>query len=415
MNFVVQGLKMVSPTNANFVSYETLYDVTVTGGLAANIQTKIGEDTTRKILSQQAAEICEIEIVPPIVAATGAAEALEQVKLIIDGEQYLGGDRMIIRADLDSMYAPPKPSNLGEVQTGVNQGKRNVFKFGLGLPDLAGVINMSPWRIIENTTPKTEVEGNIDIEILVGNTPITGDFRIILKGWRYRTQETINKFMRAVYGQARRVGMLDPVSGRDFSFTYPAVPTNTENFTKLIGGDDQDPNQVTVKRLLRWARNGKATTPNTDFAMSFDDGNVDTRDQEMEFDVNRDKVLVFNKLGVRPGTNNLFTKVEINNEVMTREENVPSAKNDLIFGRKTAIGAGITAFLHDFRQLPAIQPLFISNETGEVIIRDDGTAVADGTNFGNGTLVVLDALEVFDPLFDRSAAVVTPAPQGTRI
>lgn len=406
---------MVSPTNANFVSYETLYDVTVTGGLAANIQTKIGEDTTRKILSQQAVEICEVEIVSPIIAASGIGEALEQIKLVIDGEQYLGGDRLIIRGDLDSMYAPPKPSNLGEIQTGENQGKRNVFKLGLGLPDLAGIIDMAPWRIIENTTAKTRVEGNIDVEILVGNTALTGDFRIILKGWRYRTQETINKFMRAVYGQARRVGMLDPVSGRDFSFTYPAIQTKTENFTKLIGGNDQDPNQVNVKRLLRWARNGKATTPNTDFAMSFDDNNVDTRDQDMDFDVTRDRVLIFNKIGVRPGTNNLFTKVEINNEVMTREETVPSAKNDLIFGRKTAVGAGITSFLHDFRQLPAIQPLFISNETGEVIIRDDGTAIADGTNFGNGSLVVLDALEVFDPLFDRSPNIVTPAPQGTRV
>jgi len=402
---------MVSPTNANFVSYETLYDITVTGGLAANIRTLIGEDTTRNILAQQAAEICELEIVPPITGG-GAGEALEQIRLVIDGQVYLGGNNVIIRADLDSLFAPPKPSNLGEIQTGQNQGKRNVFKFGLGLPDLAGVINAQPWKIVENTTVKTRVEGNIDVEILVGNTPVTGDFRVILKGWRYRTQETINKFLRAVYGQARRVPLIDPVSGRDFSFTYPAIPTNTENFTKTIGGDDQDPRQVHVERILRWARNSRATTPNTDYQLSFDDNNVDTRDENMSFDVPRDRVIILTKVGVRPGTNHLFTKVEINGEVMTQEETVPAAKNDLIFGRKTATGGGITAFQHDFRQMPAIQPLYISNETGEIILRDDGTAIADGTNFGNGSLVVLDGLNIFDPLFDRSAAVVTPAPQG---
>lgn len=406
---------MVTPTNANFVSYETLYDVTVTGGLAANIRTKIGEDTTRKILSQQAVEICEVEIVPPTVGGTGAGEALEQIKLIIDGEQYLGGDHLIIRADLDSLFAPPKPSNLGEIQTGVNQGKRNVFKLGLGLPDLAGIIQAMPGKILENTTAKTRLEGNIDVEVLVGNTAILADFRIILKGWRYRTQETINKFLRAVYGQAKRIPMMDPVSGRDFSFTYPAIATSTENFTKTIGGDDQDPNKVLVRRLLRWARNSKATTPNTDYSLSFDDDNVDTRDEDMEFDVPRNRLLIVNKLGVRPGTNHLFTKVEINNEVMTREETVPAAKNDLIFGRKTAIGAGIQAFAHDFRQLPALQPLFISNETGEIIIRDDGTAIPDGTNFGSGSLVVLDALEILDPNFDRQSEVIRQAPQGTRI
>lgn len=406
---------MVTPTNSNFVSYENLYDITVTGGLAANLRTNIGEDTTRKILAQQAVEICQIEIVSPLVGATGVGEALEQIRFVIDGQVYLGGNNVIIRADLDSNYSPPLPTNQGENLSGVQQVQRNNFKLGLGLPDLAPVINAQPWRIIENTTVKTRVEGNIDVEVLVGNTAILADFRIILKGWRYRTQETIQKYMRAVYGQPRRVPMIDPVSGRDFSFTYPAIPANTENFTKLIGGDAQDPNQVNLRRILRWARNGIATTPNTDFAMSFDDSNVDTRDQNMELSVPRDRVVVLTKLGVRPGTNHLFTKVEVNGEILTQEETVPAAKNDLLFGRDptSATGGAITMFLHKFQQLPHLQPLFISNETGEVIIRDDGTAVADGTNFGAGSLVVLDGFEVNDPLFDRVPAVVTrpPSPQ----
>lgn len=396
---------MVNPTDANFVSYETLYDKTITGGVAANIRTNIGEDDNRKILAQQAFEITEIEIVSPIVAATGVGEALEQIIPVIDGKLYLGGDQVLIRADLDSMFAPPKPSNLGEVVSGPSQGKRMVFKLGTGLPDLAGVIDSEPWRIIENTTIKTRVKGNLDFQFLVGNTAITGDFRIIAKGWRYRTSQTIEKFMRAVYGQPRSVPYIDPVSGRDFSFIYPARTISASKFTELIGGEDQPPAGVNVKRLLRWARNKIATTPNTPYDFSFDDGKVNERSNDMDFDVNPNQLIAFTKLGIRPGTNNLLVDIQVNDNTMTQEEAVPSAKNDLIFGRKTAVGAGITAFAHDFRELPQIQQITVSNETGKVRIKDDGTAVAAGLNFGAGTLVVLDALEIQNPAFERQQVV----------
>lgn len=401
---------MVNPTNSNFVSYETLYDVTVTGGVAADIRAKAGEDNNRKILAQQAAEITEIEIVSPVTAGAGVGEALEQIIPVIDGKLYLGGDQVIIRGDLDAMYTPPKPSNLGEIVSGPHQGIRKVFKLGTGLPDLAGVINSEPWRIIENTTIKTRVNGTIDFEYLVGNTALVDDVRIIAKGWRYRTKQTIEKYMRAVYGQPHRVPYLDPVSGRDFSFTYPARSITADKFVELIGGEDQPPEGVNVKRLLRWARNKLATTPNTPYALSFEDGNVNTREQNMDFDVLADKVITLLKLGVRPGTNHLLSDVEINNEVLTQEETVVSAKNDLLFGRKTATGAGITSYLHDFRQLPHIQPLSISNETGKIRIKDDGTAIAAGLNFGAGSLVVLDALEIQNPAFARQQVVTRSPP-----
>lgn len=400
---------MVNPTDANFVSYETLYDKTVTSTPAANIRANIGEDDNRKILAQQAIEITEIEIVSPLIAASGIGEALEQIVPVVDGKLYLGGDQILIRGDLDSMFAPPKPSNLGEVTSGPNQGKRMVFKLGTGLPDLAGVIDSEPWRIIENTTIKTRVKGNLDFQYLIGNTAITGTFRVIAKGWRYRTAQTIEKFMRMVYGQPRRVPYIDPVSGRDFSFTYPARTISADKFTELIGGEDQPPEGVNVKRLLRWARNLIATTPNTPFDLSFDDGKVDARSNNMDFDVDPNELLAFMKLGIRPGANNLLVDIRVNDNTMTSEEAVVSAKNDLIFGRKTATGAGITSFLHDFRELPQIQQITVSNETGVVRIKDDGTAVAAGANFGAGTLVVLDALQIQNPAFERQQ-VVTRTP-----
>lgn len=401
---------MVTPTKSERVTYETLYDITITGGVAAATRADMGEDNTRKLLSQEVAEITEIEIVSPIVAGTGAGEALEQIIPKIDGKLYLGGDQIIIRGDLDSMTAPPKPSNLGDIQVGPNQGKRSVFKLGTGLPDLAGVIDAAPWRISENTTIKTRLEGKIDFQYLIGNTALIDDFRVIAKGWRYNTKAVIEDFMRKVYGKTRTVPFVDPLTGRDFSYDIQPKAINADKFTELIGGEDQDPAAVNVKRLLRWARNGVATTPNTDFAMSFDDNNVDTREQDMDFTVTKDNLIVINRLGVRPGTNHLISKIEVNTNRMMQEETIITAKNDLLFGRKTAIGVAITSFLHDFRQLPQIQPVTISNETGKVIIKDNGTAIADGSNFGAGSLVVLDAIQVFNPNFSRRGQVATAPP-----
>ena len=399
---------MVSPTQSDRVTYETLFDVTITGGVAANIRAKMGEDTARKLLSGQASEITEIEIVSPIVAGTGAGEALEQIIPVIDGKLYLGGDQVIIRGDLDSMYAPPKPSNLGEVTTGPNQGKRTVFKLGTGLPELAGIIDREPWRISENTTIKTKVKGTIDFEYLIGNTAIIGDFRVIARGWKYETTGVIERYMRLVYGVPRTVPFTDPMTGRDFTYTVPAKTIKAENFTELIGGDDQPTDQVTVKRILRWARNKIATTPNTKFPLSFDDGNVNARSNDMDFDIDNENLLVINKMGVRPATNHLSTRVEVNSLEMLKIETVISAYNDLLFGRKTAIGVGITAFQHDFRELPMLQPITISHETGIVSILDNGTADAAGQNFGAGTMIVIDGIQVFDPSFATRGANTVP-------
>ncbi len=401
---------MVTPTSSRRVTYETLYDVTITGGKAADIRENMGEDTARKLLSQEAAEITEIEIISPLVAGTGAGEALEQIVPVIDGKLYLGGDQIIIRGDLDSVFTPPKMTVKGEVVTGPNQAKRTVFKFGTGLPDLAGVIDAAPWRIAENTTIKTRVEGKIDVQFLVGNTAIIGDFRVILKGWRYNERSTIEEFMRRVYGQPRPVGFIDPLTGRDFSYVVPAKQINADKFTELIGGEDQPEDAVNVKRLLRWARNAKATTPNTDFALSFDDDNVVARDNDMDFVVDENNLIVVNRLGIRPGTNHLLTKIEVNTNKMMQEETIIDALNDLFYGREetSSIGAAVSVFEHKFRKLPNIQPVTISNETGKVVILDDGTAIADGTNFGNGSLVVLDAIQVFDPNFSRRGATTVP-------
>ena len=406
---------MVSPTSSGRVTYETLYDVTITGGVAANIRDNMGEDDARKLLSQEAAEITEIEIISPLVAATGVGEALEQIIPRIDGKLYLGGDQVIIRGDLDSLFAPPKPANRGEVDSGPNQGKRMVFKLGTGLPDLAGIIDQQPWKIAENTTIKTRVEGKIDFEFLVGNTAIIGDFRVIAKGWRYNERSVIEDFMRRVYGTPRSVGFIDPQTRRDFSYIVPAKTINADKFTELIGGEDQPDNAVNVKRLLRWARNSRATTPNTDYVVSFEDNNVDSRDQDMKFSVDENNLIIFNRLGVRPGANHLFTKVEVNTNRMMQEETVLDAFNDRLFGRDllSATGAAISVFEHKFQELPMLQPITISNETGQVIFRDDGTAIADGTNFGAGSLVVLDAIQVFNPNFARRGQSIQVPPIST--
>ena len=49
---------------------------------------------------------------------------------------------------------------------------------------------------------------------------------------------------------------------------------------------------------------------------------------------------------------------------------------------------------HRFRPMPGIEPVFGHGETAKVQILDDGTAIPDGTNFGDGSLVCIECLQI---------------------
>ena len=190
--------------------------------------------------------------------------------------------------------------------------------------------------------------------------------------------------------------MFDKNVMRSFNLTYGAIPATKENWGKLIGGQDQDGksgSEIIVKKLLRWARNAKATTANTRYTLEEENSNVDSEYNNMKFDLDDDELYIINKLGVIAGTNHQQTFIRVNDIDILDAYTSPNY-NPLIFGRDTETAAVLEVYNHRFRPFPSIDPVFIHGETGKVQILDDGTAIADGSNFGAGSLVVLEAITI---------------------
>jgi hypothetical protein len=192
------------------------------------------------------------------------------------------------------------------------------------------------------------------------------------------------------------------MANRTFAVTYPAKRAIAKEITHLIGGQDQEQDETHINKFFRWSRNGSATTANTNYDLSFESSNVDTEDQNLDWNVDSDELRIIQGLGVRAGANHLTTKVEANSETMlsinTRQAladpDGTRGDNELFFGRglNSTVGANVGVQEHSFLPTPRIFPIAGHNETLKVQYLDNGTAIADGTNFGAGSLTVVDGL-----------------------
>ena len=378
-------------TESKKVVFEELFNGTI-GATNASIRANM---TQAQLLSGQSAEICYLEVESPLVGATGAGEALEQLIPVIDGKKYLGGSETIIRADLDANTQAPRSTLRGESVVSGTFGRRQQIIFGKGMPEINADAN--PSDILNNTTVKVSPRGTINFEYLIGNSATTGTARVRAYGWKYYNEDILEETMARVYGRARPVVLGDRMANRTFAVTYPAKRAIAKEITHLIGGQDQEQDETHINKFFSWARNGSATTANTDFDLSFDSNNVTTQDQNMDWNVESDELRIIQGLGVRSGANHSKTKVEANSETMLDIETLASTtRNELFFGRglNSAIGGTVTVQEHEFLSTPRIFPIAGHNETLKVQYLDDGTAIADGTNFGNGSLVVVDGLNI---------------------
>ena len=396
---------MVNSTQSSKQTLTLLYDQVSPGAEVSGSRQNLGEEAASgiKLLKNEWAEIKYIEVDSPTVAATGAAEALEQIIPVIDGKKFQGGTSLILRADLDSLQLVARESFAREMEAG-NHETRMLFNMGLTLPELVakGVASNPTW-LLRNTTIKVGEAGKINFEYLVGNSPLVDTFRIKCYGVKYTSKQILEFYIAKAYGGARRIPLIDPKSGRDFSFNITASSLQALDFTKLIGGNDvQLQGGVEIKTLDRWARNDVATTANTDYVMSFDDNNVRDRDQNMDFDLDDETLILITNVGIKKDAAGslLDVKISVNDEEMFFERTRPG--NNLDFGRVSAIGAGIDPKDHLFKSVPAIDPVFMSNETGRVIIKDNGTAILDGTNFNAGVMVVIQGFTIKNPAFKQN-------------
>jgi len=387
-------------TESKKVTFEVLFDNTISSDPASSIRANM---TQTQLLSGQSAEICYLEITSPLVASGGAGEGLEQIVPVIDGKKYLGGSETIIRADLNANVQPPRSTLRAESVTGGTFGRRQQVVLGKGMPEINADAN--PSDILNNTTIKVKPRGTINFEYLIGNSAITEPFTVKAYGWKYYNEDILEENIARVYGRARPIVLGDRMANRTFAVTYPAKRAIAKEISHLIGGEDQEQDETHINKWFRWSRNGTATTVNTDYDLSFDSSQVDTEDQNLDFNVDSDELRIIQGLGVRSGTNHLSTKVEVNNEDMlninTRvlsgaDPDGTRGDNELFFGRDTnsAIGSNVGIQEHKFLPVPRIFPIAGHNETIKVQYLDSGTAIADGTLFNAGSLTVVDGLHI---------------------
>ena len=131
---------MVQATQSQKQTMTLLYDKISTGAEVSGSRANLGEESASgiKLLKNEWAEIKYIEVDSPTVAATGAAEALEQLIPVIDGKIYQGGSNVILRADLNALQMVPRETFAREMEAG-NNGTRKIYSLGLTLPELVAM------------------------------------------------------------------------------------------------------------------------------------------------------------------------------------------------------------------------------------------------------------------------------------
>lgn len=412
---------MVQGQPANLMRPELLYDVTLSGAQAAgatNIQ--IGNETNndRVINRGEWAEIKWLEVISPIVAGTGAGDHIAAIRPYIDGAQLRGNDKVIIRCDLDNNQAFAPTQLDREIKTGGVNYIRSFHGLGLCLPELLqlGVQN-DPSLLLKNFTLKTKENGKINFAVDIDTGGTSANIEVRAWGYRYKGKDLLNQLIQSVYGQGegRRIEMRDPVSNRDFSFNLSPKYLDADHFDYLPGGNNQTLNGgVQVDRFWRWARNAVATTPNQEYDMQADNGNVATSDQglsdpfQYKNGIPADTLIMYDKIGLNPHANHLQLKLQVNQQYVYREW-LTAGINHHSFGRTTGIGPTVAFADHRYDSVPVLpQPVFASGEQLKVIVVDNGSAIAAGTTFGAGDLIVASGLRIISPEYSG----LKPQPLG---
>lgn len=417
-------------TSPKMARLECLYDVILTGAQNASANgVQMGKDT-------QVSRICNrgewyemkwLEVISPLVAGTGAGDHLAAVRPFIDGQTHRGNDKYIIRADLDNNIAFAPSQSFVELLAGGNIFIRKFVDLGLTLPELIQLgVESHPELLMQNTTLKTKEAGvpNFTLDIDTGGT--TGQTEIRAWGIRYTDADLLDAMIKRCYGQGegKRIGLADPTTNRDFSFTLNPKSLSHSKFDSLLGGNNQDlAGSVTVDRFFRWARNSNATTANQEYDMNYSSGsNVSTGDQALSDPFNfksgipNTALVMYDRIGLNPHANHAEIRIQTNQQYVFKDNyqsvgpvtggGTTVALNHLEFGRATGIGPTITFPDHQFKHLPAIKPIFASGEQLKFMIVDNGSIIPAGTNFGNGDLIVATGWLIQSPEY----TAVKPSP-----
>ncbi len=286
-----------------------------------------------------------------------AGEILERWYPVLDGSKFdnylaLNGTKLPLMNPLE-----------------IALSRGNLVAFGT--PVVEAVTKAVP--MLEARCPK--FKSKVGVEAWAGTGGINTPYRIRLHLYIYRKEElpnigTVVPGLASITDKARRRAI--PVGKGAIALTY-------DNWDKLPGGLMQSVPKINP--FMTWAQNEVDTTPNVDYSFRAVLGTIDTAKpwQELYFDYeDGSKILIINGLGVRAPNHLKDTALIIAGDyhpktrIPTQEFNNP-IHYGLIYPFKPAD-------VPEFVPISKFdRPYCIYGEIGEIIVRDDGTAVLADT------------------------------------
>jgi len=239
-----------------------------------------GQELTQQVLElgpEEAIEIYRIEVIPAVDSSTKLYKKIKYVTILVGGNEYSS-----IR--INSVMSPTEDPTLPPV------------KVNLGTPILhTPFIGRLP-TAFEATCPKASHGDKVFVKLVPEDALASGDtVKIRLHYARVRGNSMLQKVVGTTAYTAPFILQSD-------TFTKTA-PVTVEGFTQLPGGLMQTP--PIVMPWITYARNNKATTPNTWFDFTYPD-TVLYDFMQLSFNlVDKRTAYIVSKVGVIPNDANV--------------------------------------------------------------------------------------------------------------
>jgi len=289
--------------------------------------------------------------------AGAAGEILERWYPVLDGSKF--DDYLALNGTRLPLMNPHE----------IALSRGNLVAFGT--PVVEAVMKAVP--MLEARCPK--FKSKVGVEAWAGTGGITAPYQIRLHLYIYRKEELPNigaivPGLASITDKARRRAI--PVGKDAIALTY-------DNWDKLPGGLMQSVPKINP--FMTWAQNKEDTTPNVDYSFRAILATIDTAKpwRELYFDYeDGTRILIINGLGIRAPANLKDTALIIAGDYHPKTR-IPTQQfnNPLHFGH---IYPFKPADVPEYVPIPKFdRPYIIYKEIGEVVTRDDGTAVTADT------------------------------------
>lgn len=331
--------------------YGILCEYTHTPAIGAQAVNAVERSATTRFGDDECFQIDKIEIFPPVDVAPFPIENI-LVQLVIDGTS-------IDCIFLDSRMATP-------YAVGIPPFKPSCLLFG----DRKSVDPFLNFCLKGKTSLQIRTMG------LLGGVAATSSYYIRVSGDWFKTDDALTSHFGPVFNPSP-VTVVDMVRDRRVTVHRP-LPINLDNWTNLAGGCPS----AAKPRVIPWinfARNLKATTPNTEYPLDIAPGNVLYEWENMSWALDNKTFILNDYVGVWPDETgqHLRTVWWEYGGVEYPQPFIPPTRWDTRFNfNELPLGmpphSGILSY-HGPR--PVDRKLLGTKEIMEARILDDGTAI----------------------------------------